>query len=81
MDANPISFVVGKESHSMRLLLTLVDLGIIARGKFTWVQVRHDDGCPALASNSHLDCRCNPEVEIAGHCYLFSDFTAPGGRP
>lgn len=73
MAANLLSVEPG-HSHAVRLLRTLFDLGVIPRGKFSWVNVRHDEDCPALASGSGLDCRCNPEVEIAGHCYSFSDF-------
>jgi len=80
MAADPLHSVAAERSHSLRLLLQLVELGIIARGRFSWVHVRHDWDCPALASGSGLDCCCNSEVEVAGRCYLFSDFVEQGGQ-
>jgi len=77
MDANPLQFVAAGRSHSIMLLAKLLDLGIISGGKFTWVHVSHDDDCPALTS-SILDCVCDPEVEICGHRYLFSEIVGEG---
>jgi len=39
MGCNPLSIAAGR-SHTIRLLRTLFDLGIISRGKFTWVHIR-----------------------------------------
>jgi hypothetical protein len=72
MASNPACSLPAEQPHSLRLLMRLLDLGIIARGKFTRVHIRHDDDCPALISGS--DCRCDCEVEIEGHRYLFSEF-------
>jgi hypothetical protein len=63
----------------LQLLHWLFDLGLIPKGRFSWVDVRHDWYCAALASGgSALDCRCNPEVEIGGHLYSFADLVEPG---
>jgi len=74
MTANPLRTATAAHSHSVRLVLTLFDLGIVSRGKFNWINVGHDDECPALSSGSERDCRCDPEVEIGGRRYLFSAF-------
>ena len=80
MAANPYAVAAGR-SHAIRLLRILFDAGLIPRGKFSLAYIRHDADCRALASGSALDCLCNPEVEVAGHCYLFSDFIEPESRP
>lgn len=80
MVSNPLRCAPAGQSHSLRLLQTLFDLGIIPRGRFSLAHVRHDEECPALAEGSGLHCCCNPEVEVAGRCYLYSDLVEPGGQ-
>lgn len=80
MADNLLPHVRATDSHSIKLFALLLDLGIIPRGKFTWVHVWHDGDCPALASGTALDCRCNPEVEVATHRYLYSDFMEPESK-
>lgn len=59
-------------AHSMRLLLALLDAGLIPRGQFSMVHVMHDDDCPALGGSA-LDCRCDCEAEVGGRVYAFSE--------
>jgi hypothetical protein len=66
------------QSRSVRLALRLFELGIIPRGKFTWVEARHDQGCPTLVRGSGLDCNCDCEIEIGGRTYSYSEFLKPG---
>ena len=80
MAADPLRLAAPVRSHSMRLLVRLFDLGLSPRGRFSLVHLGHDGDCPALAGGSGLDCRCNPEVEIGGARYLFSDFMGTEGR-
>lgn len=77
MAANPLHPSRMGKSHSIALLARLLTLGIVRSGTVNWVKVWHDSGCPALASGSDLDCRCNPEVELANGLYLYSDFFGP----
>ena len=67
-------------SSTLALLSTLYELRIIPRGEFSWVEIRHDPGCPALLSQSNLDCRCDCEVVLRGKTYLYSDFFGSRGR-
>ena len=80
MEANPLHPSRLGKSHSIALLSRLLALGVVRSGTVNWVKVRHDSDCPALASGSVLDCRCNPEVEVATHRYLYSDFVEPESK-
>ena len=71
-ETNLVSATHVTTAHSMRLLLTLLRVGLIPRGKFSLVDIRHDDGCPALGGSA-LDCRCDCEAEVGGRVYLFSE--------
>jgi hypothetical protein len=67
-----------EQSHSFQLMLKLLDLGLIPLGRFSWVHVWHDSHCAAVGSGGlEVNCRCNPEAEIGGQRYLFSDFVEP----
>ena len=35
----------------------------LKRGAVNFVLMRHDAGCPAIESQSALDCTCDPEFE------------------
>lgn len=73
-----IALTQRRESHALQLVLRLLDLGIIERGKFTFLHFLHDGDCEALASGLALDCRCDPELIIDGHKYSYSEIVGNG---
>jgi len=59
------------DSHALQLALRLLDLGVIERGKFTFIQFQHDDHCAALSTNSAIDCGCDVWAVIDGNVFSF----------
>jgi hypothetical protein len=57
----------------LQLAFRLLDIGVIERGRFTFIQFQHDDQCAALRTNSALDCRCDPWAVIGERTYVYSD--------
>ena len=66
------------ESHALQLMFRLLDAGVIERSTFTWMRLQHDDDCPALRTQSSLDCRCDVEAVFHGNTYKFQQWV--GGQ-
>jgi hypothetical protein len=67
-------------SSVLELITRLNALGLIPRGQFSLVEIRHDSDCPSLWSQSSLDCNCDCEVVVGRRSYLHSQFVAPKGE-
>jgi hypothetical protein len=65
--------ILNSDSHALRLAFRLLDLGVIERGKFTFILFQHDDNCAALRTQSALDCRCDVETVINGSTFSFGE--------
>ena len=63
----------GNSSHVLLLAEKLLEMGVIRRGEFNWVEFLHDGWCPAMyaESNHNLHCRCNVEAVIGGSTFSF----------
>ncbi len=50
-----------KEEKYMDVLLSAVRQN---PGTIIHINISHDEGCPALRSNSLRDCTCEPDIEV-----------------
>ena len=38
--------------------------GNLEPGTVTHIEVKHDDGCPAIKTQNLVDCTCNPDFKL-----------------
>lgn len=49
----------------------MIDINSLLKPGVHWVNMSHDYGCPAIDTQSALDCRCNPEFsEVSEEAWL-----------
>lgn len=49
----------------------MIDINSLLKPGVHWVNMAHDYGCPAIDTQSALDCRCNPEFsEVSEEVWL-----------
>ncbi len=49
----------------------MIDINSLLKPGVHWVNMSHDYGCPAIDTQSALDCRCNPQFsEVSEETWL-----------
>ena len=69
---------LGKSGHALTLLEALLDRGLIdiRPGTVTHLATLHDNSCPCLVKGADSrGCNCDPEIEIRGTTYRYSEIT------
>jgi hypothetical protein len=68
-------------SRCLELALRTFALGIVPRGGFTLLEIRHDPDCPSLITGSALHCSCDCEIVFGEESHLYLEVVEQRWRP